>query len=203
MIVGVDYSISCPCICILDPSREFSKSKFLFLSNRKRDVTAGNSHIKVELHKPFTTEQERYDHISNSMVHFITSNASEHPHVFIEDYAMGAKGKVFNIAENTGLFKHKLHQLNISMTFVPPTVLKKFATGKGNADKAKMYEAFTGRGNPSIMLDYFDENKSKVDSPVSDIVDAYFMALYGVEITHGNSIIPKGSNIKVAEWPKL
>lgn len=180
-IIGVDYSISSPCICILDPSREFAKSQFLFLSTRKRDETPALPNIRAELHKPYNTEQERYDHISNTMVYFITSNAHQGATVCIEDYAMGAKGKVYNIAENTGLFKHKLHRLNIPMIFAAPTVIKKHATGKGNADKAKMLEAFTGRGNPNLMPCYFGDKKTKVDSPVSDIVDAYFLALYGFD----------------------
>jgi Holliday junction resolvasome RuvABC endonuclease subunit len=177
MIVGIDYSITCPAICLLDSSGEFQKSRFLILSNRKRDELPTLKNIQAELHKTYDTEQARYDHISNSVVHFITSNASQ-PTIYIEDYAMGAKGKVFNIAENTGLLKHKLHRLSLPVYTVPPTVIKKHATGKGNADKDKMYEAYIGRGNPDLMSVFFDK-KTSSGSPVSDIVDAYFIALYG------------------------
>ena len=96
----------------------------------------------------------------------------------MEDYSFGSKGKVFNIAEATGLFKHKLHQLGIELHTVPPTVIKKFATGKGNADKEMMYKAFVAQGNPELMKWYYDRDV-KVGSPVSDIVDAYFVAKYG------------------------
>lgn len=182
MIVGVDYSMSCPAVCILDPNKKFANSKFMFLSNRKRDINPAQSNIHSELHKLYTTEQERFDHISNSMIQFITTNAVN-PTVYIEDYAMGAKGKVFSIAENTGLFKHKLHQLGIEMVLFAPTAIKKHATGKGNSDKDAMYKAFLARGdNPDLVKFYYDKADAQVKSPVSDIVDAYFIALMGADL---------------------
>lgn len=180
-IAGVDYSMSCPCICLLGPDASFASSKFFFLTNRKRDVSI-QGNIRSELHLPFKDEQERFDHISNSMVQFIQTNAPD-AHVFIEDYSMGSKGRVFHIAENTGLFKHKIHRLEMDMHLLAPSVIKKFATGKGNADKQKMYAAFLARGNPS--LDFFLpagwQPDGDIGSPVSDIVDSYFIALYGAD----------------------
>ena len=49
---------------------------------------------------------------------------------------------VRSIAENTGLLKHKLYKIKVPTKPVPPTVIKKYATGKGNANKELMYEAF-------------------------------------------------------------
>lgn len=183
-IVGVDYSMSCPALCVLADDGSFANSKFFFLTSRKRDISiAGN--IRSELHLPYSTEEERYDHISNSMVQFLHVNTKlDQLEVYIEDYSMGSKGRVFNIAENTGLFKHKLHRLEIDTHLIAPTVIKKFATGKGNADKQKMYAAFLARGNPS--LDHFLGTTWKpgdnVGSPVSDLVDSYFIALYGLSL---------------------
>lgn len=181
MIFGVDYSMSCPCICALHPSGDFSQSKFMFLTSRKRDTTAPSSNVKCEMHKIYSTDQERYDHISNTMINFIALNTNN-PTVYIEDYSMGSKGKVYNIGENTGLFKHKVHQYGWPIAKVPPTVIKKFATGKGNADKDAMYRAFLVRGNPDIKHWYYDKPDMKLSSPVSDVVDAYFIALYGANI---------------------
>lgn len=185
MLYGVDFSISCPCVCKLAPNQKFADSKFKFLSSRKRDVSAANSNIQCELHKSYKTEQERYDHISNTMIQFIETEQkflSDAVTVIIEDYALGAKGRVFNIAECTGLFKHKVHRNGWHMITIPPTVIKKFATGKGNADKEKMYRAFLSRdNNPELVKFYYDKTDVKIASPVSDIVDAYFVALCGAD----------------------
>jgi Holliday junction resolvasome RuvABC endonuclease subunit len=180
-IVGVDYSISSPAICILGPAASFVESSFFFLTSRKRDLEVSSENIKCELHKDYSTEQERYDHISNSCISFIESHGNHSYHIIIEDYAMGAKGKVFNIAEATGLFKHKVHQRGWKLTTVPPTVNKKTATGKGNADKQAMYQAYSQLPQvPNLITIYNPLSRSdKVNSPVSDIVDSYFLARYG------------------------
>ena len=49
---------------------------------------------------------------------------------------------MFNIGENTGLLKHKLYKNNLNTQIVTPTEIKKWATGKGNASKTDMYNAF-------------------------------------------------------------
>ena len=59
----------------------------------------------------------------------------------IEDYSFGSKGRVFNLAENCGLLKYMLFKKGYRFFTVPPTVVKKFATGKGNANKEAMVKA--------------------------------------------------------------
>lgn len=94
--------------------------------------------------------------------------------VGIEDYAYAAKGRVFHIAENTGILKYKLFQQGIPVDTIPPTVVKKNATGKGNADKESMYSAFVSE--TGLMLkDIITPNKKDVGNPVSDIVDSYYI----------------------------
>jgi crossover junction endodeoxyribonuclease RuvC len=98
--------------------------------------------------------------------------------VFIEDYAYSATGKVFHIAENMAILKNMLVQTGIKYTMISPTAIKKFATGKGNANKEKMYESFkneTGR-------DLEKEFELRCDkNPISDIVDSYWLCKYGFE----------------------
>jgi Holliday junction resolvasome RuvABC endonuclease subunit len=172
VIIGVDYSLSCPAACALGPT--FKESKLIFIANRKRDITSNN--ILAIPHTDYTTEQERHDNLSNTIIQFIQNYMA--PVVYIEDYSFGSKGRIFNIAEATGLFKHKLHRLGIELHTVAPTVVKKFATGKGNSDKQAMYNAFVAQGNPDLMKWYYDKDV-KVGSPVSDIIDAYYIAKYG------------------------
>lgn len=73
--------------------------------------------------------------------------------VVIEGYAMGGMGRVFDIGELGGVIKLGLFYKKLPVAIVPPSSLKKFATGKGNAKKDDMLEAairhfkFTGHGN--------------------------------------------------------
>jgi Holliday junction resolvasome RuvABC endonuclease subunit len=85
---------------------------------------------------------------------------------------------VFNIAENTALLKWKMWERGINVEIVPPTALKKWATGKGNADKDRMHDAFqkeTGVNLWKIMT----PDKKNVESPTADIVDAWALCKWG------------------------
>ena len=66
--------------------------------------------------------------------------------------------------------------MNIEYHIVPPTTLKKYATGKGNADKLMMYEAFVNKTgiDPRKILN----SQSKLSSPFTDIADSYWLASY-------------------------
>ena len=67
--------------------------------------------------------------------------------IALEGYAYGAQGRIFHIAENTGVLKYKIYQQSIPLTIFTPSEIKKFATGKGNADKEKMYDSFISETN--------------------------------------------------------
>lgn len=59
--------------------------------------------------------------------------------VVYEGYSMGRfVGKIFDRAELGGVLKLSIWRRNIPLLVVPPTSLKKFITGKGNADKKKV-----------------------------------------------------------------
>ena len=90
---------------------------------------------------------------------------------------MGAKGKVFHIAENCGLLKHKLWVAAHRYQTITPTALKKFATGKGNADKCMMHAAFVAETGIDLMK-AMDKESKDCGSPVSDIVDSFYLAKY-------------------------
>ena len=77
-----------------------------------------------------------------------------------------------------GTLKHKLFKLNKNFSSIVPGRVKKNATGKGNADKLKMYEQFVKDTKVDLMKE-FDQNK--LNNPVTDIVDAYYVAKAGYD----------------------
>ena len=104
--------------------------------------------------------------------------------MFLEGYAYATVGKshVRSVAANTGLLKHKMWKNKVLFNTYPPTVIKKFATGKGNANKELMYEAFIAELlTPPNLTEILTPKSKKIISPVSDIVDSYFIAKAGVE----------------------
>ena len=100
--------------------------------------------------------------------------------IVLEDYAMGAKGKVFHLGENCGLLKHKLWQRGLKFETVAPTALKKFASGKGNSDKCAMLNAFVKETGIDLMKQMDKESKD-CGSPVSDVVDSFYLAQWGIK----------------------
>lgn len=113
---------------------------------------------------------------------------TEHDIISIEGYSMGSVGAVFSIAENTAILKNALYLNNIKYNVVAPTTLKKYATGKGNADKLQMYERFT-KETQTDPRKVYDGEKAKLGSPFTDIADSYWLAHYSKTVIAANDHI--------------
>ena len=61
--------------------------------------------------------------------------------------------------------------------------VKKYASGKGNADKQLMYDSFTEHTKVDL-IKMFD--MGKLNNPVTDIVDSYYIAKVGNENSNSN-----------------
>jgi Holliday junction resolvasome RuvABC endonuclease subunit len=180
-IVGIDYSLSSPCVCICDPDDfSFSKCKFYFLTDAKKfNVDVDN--LQGELHEHYFVEEERFHNITK----WVLDKLKEGDIIYMEGYSMGSTGRVFNIAENAGLLKHYLWKRKHTYNIVPPTVIKKFATGKGNANKQALQEYFEAETG------YYIKKKlsmtDKQSNPSSDIIDSYYICKYGVNMEKDNA----------------
>lgn len=187
-IAGIDYSLTSPAICVYKDENgghfDFDRCVLHYLSNneKQRQLAArtGLENLRAEPYPEWHCEEERHDKLS-SWAYNIVQGCEE---VFLEGYAFATSGTshVRSMAENTGLLKHKMWKSKISFKTYPPTVIKKFATGKGNSNKEKMYEAFVDELlTPTDLKERLTPKAKKIINPISDIVDSYFIAKAGAE----------------------
>ena len=171
-IIGIDYSLTSPAVCVNN-----GNLMFYYLTTKKKWVGQQSEDIIGYEHKEWTDPIQRFKNISDFV--FDVINQTYLPQIFIEGYSFGSKGQgLFQIAENGGILKYRLEEQNIPYEIVVPSVVKKGATGKGNADKDMMYEAFVKETGIDLKK-IFDT--TKVGNPISDIADSYFIAKVGYE----------------------
>lgn len=172
VIAGIDYSLTSPSICVFNSAEPFTFNRcaFYFLSDVKKNQRLFLSNIKGESITDWDSDFTRYENISDWAMEYLIACEQ----VAIEGYAFGAKGKVFHIAENTGVLKYRLHQASIPVEVIPPSAVKKQAAGKGNANKEEMYKAFVKETGIQLQM-VISPGKKDIGNPVSDIVDSYFI----------------------------
>lgn len=182
--LGVDLSLTSPAVCVFKGNVfDINSCKFHYLTDKKKFETC-LPNITGDLFLPYDCDQRRYDNIARWIQNLAEVNCVSR--VFIEDYSFGSTGRVFNIAENCGLLKHKLWMAGIPFTTIPPTVIKKYATGKGNANKELLQDHFKQKTGLDIkaMLGMTD----KQWNPSSDIIDSFFICGCGYEAERNRQI---------------
>ena len=181
-IVGIDYSMTCPCICVFEsdvPDFDINKCTFHFTTDTNIE-SPDKSKYKHYSIKEYSSNEERFFELTQWSIGCILGEDNILPcHTMIEGYAMGGKGKVFHIGENTGYLKIELWRRGIKFDIVEPTVVKKYATGKGNSTKDIMHEEFVNRYGINL-FEMFTKNsrRKKLGSPEGDIVDSAFICSY-------------------------
>src|SRR6266550_3198604 len=180
-IASIDYSMTSPCICVGNLEHpDFLSCEFWNLSNLKKcwGEHGPNDHIKID--KNFDLKGiPRFDMISGWAIGVLLSY--EIKTVYLEGYSMGSSaGMVFDIGENTGILKYKMMFHDMKIIPVPPTVLKKYWTGKGNAKKSDMESKFIANTSCTTLRSMLHLT-DKQENPVSDIIDAYALFRYGCE----------------------
>ena len=178
--IGIDYSLTSPAVCIND-----GNLMFYYLTNKKKWIGKQSENIIGYEHDEWIDPIERFKNISNFVFKVIGKHISPTigyrsiEKIFIEGYSYGSKGQgLFQIAENCGILKYRLQEQNLSYETVVPSVVKKGATGKGNADKDMMYEAFVKETKLDLKKIFDTE---KVGNPISDIVDSYYIQKVGYD----------------------
>ena len=173
-VAGIDYSLTSPAITVHDGDEwKFSNCKFYYLTSAKKSLN-NEGRLNGTLYPNHVSDQDRYNNIATWSLQILQENKVRR--VSLEGYSFGSVGRVFQIAENTGYLKQKLWEEAIEFDVPPPTRIKKFATGKGNASKEMMEEAFLEQTGYNIRSHMNQTEKQW--NPSSDIIDSYFMAMY-------------------------
>lgn len=179
--IGIDYSMTSPAVTIITAG---SFESHFFAQNKKQEGNSPPHFFSYPYPVHTSLDIDRYSRIANWA--FTVTNPRESDIICIEGYSMGSVGAVFSIAENTAILKSMFYLNNIKYHVVAPTTLKKFATGKGNADKLQMYEAFKEKTKTDPRR-IFGAERTKLGSPFTDIADSYWLASYAQEIENTTS----------------
>ena len=88
MLIGVDYSITCPCLCLYDERREFTFENcfFYYLTNTKKFADKIMPNITGESFHDYHQDVDRFDSISDWAIN-LCIGASD---VAIEGYSFGS-----------------------------------------------------------------------------------------------------------------
>jgi len=186
--IGIDYSLNSPAICIATGDLSFENCKFYYVSSKKKYIGNFGKNIIGSQYKEWTDPIQRFNNLAKWSLQTIRSYGDMNlfdgqQTVHIEGYSYGSKGQaIFQIAENCGILKHVLLSKKLKYDTVAPSIVKKFATDKGNANKELMYEQFC-KDTKTDLMKMMD--MQTLSNPVTDIVDAYYIARYGYESIKG------------------
>lgn len=180
-IIGIDYSYTSPAVCILGDS--FVNSRFYFCNAKKKHAVEARNYKGTLIEKGWRNDAERYEFLARTICQNIQPHVNAETKIIMEGYAFGASaGLSFNIAENGMMLKYHLWKcFGIYPEVVPPTMVKKFWTGKGNSKKEAMVETLKEKEGVDILEWLYMD---KLDSPAHDIVDSYAIALAGAAGIH-------------------
>lgn len=193
LYIGIDPSITSTGICIRKcdfDGNEVEQTKFHVIHKgklTKKEAKAEEEHAAIFTYHPFEPQAEESDisifelsktrkliEVASKMKEIVCKAMSPdllHIYVCIEGISYGSihgTKSIFDLAGLNYIMRYMLMHMdaNIELIVAPPSVIKKFATGKGNADKNAMIATFSAI--------YPNFNIPKID----DVVDAYFMSRY-------------------------
>ncbi|AKE44637.1 RuvC-like Holliday junction resolvase [Sinorhizobium phage phiM9] len=181
--IGVDYSMSSPAMCL-----EKDDKFYIWYIHSKKDLCTrfeiGNVIVEGIWydHNNINDQKKKKDRLVHSDIErFVTLSMMfdeklpfgwEGDEAIFEAYAFGAKGRLAQIGENTGMMKAVLRCKNYNIRTVTPNQVKLHAFGHGGADKIQMAEAWFNRFGFHV----HDQIGCEIGkSPASDVIDAFFV----------------------------
>lgn len=158
-ILGVDQSLTSTGICVM--YEEFLVVEHFGLI--RTDKTYGDDFERVHI-------------ISHEILQFC--NSFEIDLLRLEGLSYGSKGDAtrklgglqFCIVNYVRNYNYNLHK-EVEIEIIPPTSLKRFATGKGTANKEEMFDALPDEQKNEFLR--FPKTKGRYD-----LTDAFWLCLY-------------------------
>lgn len=159
-ILGIDQSYTNCGLILLDSDTSNIITWELFKANKKKDRFA------------------QANDIASCIGGFCVKHKPDY--IYIEGLAFGMIGNVTrDLAGLQFIIINRLryrHGYEGRIEILPPTSLKKYAVGKGNAKKDVLYESL-----PEDVQSYIDGTGVKKTTGRYDLTDAYYLAKYGVD----------------------
>lgn len=186
-LATLDYSITSPCMCLVhySPNQthtppDFADCQFFYTTTKKAkagSIADNITGIYID-RESLSGDMAYFDTLARTFLDLIVDQPE--PTVFLENYAYSRRGKVFNIAEATGLFKYLCYTNDIPCDqTISSTSIKKVVTGSGRASKGDGYDRFVEL--TGLDLKSLTKETTKSENPSSDIVDSYFLSRYVFE----------------------
>lgn len=174
-VLGADLSINGSGLCVMDLNEDYTVKNFSLHGFTKTIKHRYSSSDLEVLPLPDDYENYPYFYKCRLIYDLVKDKIGKIDYVAIEDYSMGSKGLVFNIAEYVGGFKNIFYEQRIPMKLLPPNSVKLFATSNGGADKVLMGMHFKSSPFSKIVNQKLFE-LPEYESPQADMVDAFQMA---------------------------
>ena len=104
----------------------------------------------------------------------------------IEGMSFGSQGMVtFDLGGLSHLLRAKFVELGVDFVVVPPTTLKKFWFGKGNAKKEEMHQATIDRGYDIPIKKNYGTKKVPDMRMNDNVVDSMALCVFAKELNDG------------------
>ena len=175
-ICGIDPSIvsTGKCIMTLDEKLDITDIKFYGYTDKNKYVMS-TERVLVDKIPKNCSKMNMFDR-QNLIYAILEKDMDDVEYMAFEGYAYakGNSSSIFQLGEFIGGMKKMFYEMGKGIVIYPPPVVKRFATGNGNADKSMMASAIRRR-YPDLYPIEFDSLR-QFDNPHSDLCDSFWMA---------------------------
>lgn len=176
-ICGIDPSMNSTGKCVMeldDTTFAIKSMKFYGYNSVNSRCLNGDNVILTSVGSKYL--KDNMFNRQNIAYEIIAKDMEVVKHVAFEGYAFGATktNSIFQIGEFVGGMKKMFYDMGKGIIVYPPSVIKRFATGSGSADKTQMSAMFKEE-YPNLYPSLFDSFPQN-ESPHSDLCDAFWIA---------------------------
>lgn len=166
-IMGIDQSINSTGICIDDDSRLQYHLIVPKLTKKQKQLNDLKTNVLLHVYNKTTLDLNLKEICS--IIESIILNTRPDL-ISMENISFGSNGRVIDLAKLVGYILATCDKYNIPHIETPPTTIKKFAVGNGQAKKDIMVDAWATLDSKTASITKDIKN--------DDLADAYWMSQY-------------------------